>query len=527
VEGLVVDTPVAPRTEDAKLLADSLLGVPAEVLATSLAMMRETNLLPVVWSRLKSTVRWADDDFQKELAATAADLAKHPRGELALELLLELNQTLGITPRNYVARRDVEDNAAEVVQKSVDALKGADKKFKGDSLQDLVVYQVQKLITGVGEKLDDLSEEDRRKVVSEFRKFIEGLPEEQQAAIKKELGADELSDALIGRALATGAATVAFATVVEVAGFSAYTFATSSLAAITGAVGLTLPFGAYTGLTSFMAVLASPWFILLLMSGGGYFAYAHGQAKLRRGLAPLVVTQLATAGASGELPSSREDSVAEFLTCWNDAAAACRIADAKVRELEQETESAGRSLSDTRSALKTSEAEITTQDKLRMEAVTELADLLCGKAEKMAEGDWHPDLATVGEELIEAQKELDQIVQTPVEGGWRMAIDAVRKGYREVQARSRMREVARAAATEVHDHHTGGSVIPDNEVLRALQKIDEIDRRLNRARSDVKMHSDERRRLEKKYRELSSKTVEATTHRNRAEQRYWGLEKLR
>jgi hypothetical protein len=115
---------------DGKILGDALLSAPSAVLATAIVLIRETHLFPVLVSRIKAVVRWQEDEFQKELATQTETLAKRPPGQLALELILEFNRALDIHPRNYVARRDIDDNAAELVAKTLEILRKAIKISK-------------------------------------------------------------------------------------------------------------------------------------------------------------------------------------------------------------------------------------------------------------------------------------------------------------------------------------------------------------------------------------------------------------
>ena len=60
----------------------------------------------------------------------------------------------------------------------------------------------------------------------------------------------------------------------------AYLFLTSFIGGISSIIGITLPFGVYTGATSVMAFLSS-WFLPLILAGGWFFSNKYTK-KLRK-----------------------------------------------------------------------------------------------------------------------------------------------------------------------------------------------------------------------------------------------------
>ena len=71
-----------------------------------------------------------------------------------------------------------------------------------------------------------------------------------------------------------------FAGAVGVVGFPAYLFLTSFIGGISSIIGITLPFGVYTGATSVMAFLSS-WFLPIVLAGGWFFSNKYTK-KLRK-----------------------------------------------------------------------------------------------------------------------------------------------------------------------------------------------------------------------------------------------------
>jgi DNA repair exonuclease SbcCD ATPase subunit len=83
-----------------------------------------------------------------------------------------------------------------------------------------------------------------------------------------------------------------FAIVVDIAGFAAYTTLSTLIAGLAGIFGVTLPFGFYVASSSVMAVVTSPIFILLLLTGGAVYIDRKQGAKLKERLIPIIIFQL-------------------------------------------------------------------------------------------------------------------------------------------------------------------------------------------------------------------------------------------
>ena len=71
-----------------------------------------------------------------------------------------------------------------------------------------------------------------------------------------------------------------FAGAVSFVGFPAYLFLSSFIGGISSIIGITLPFGVYTGATSMMAFL-SAWFLPIVLAGGWFFSNKYTN-KLRK-----------------------------------------------------------------------------------------------------------------------------------------------------------------------------------------------------------------------------------------------------
>lgn len=103
-------------------------------------------------------------------------------------------------------------------------------------------------------------ERERQILTAAFDRLLAEASPEQREAILAELASQqqaELASQQQGSALGLGAGTAAMV-VANLSGFALYTAASTTLAAITGAVGLTLPFATYMGLSSVIATVTGP-----------------------------------------------------------------------------------------------------------------------------------------------------------------------------------------------------------------------------------------------------------------------------
>jgi uncharacterized protein YaaW (UPF0174 family) len=92
---------------------------------------------------------------------------------------------------------------------------------------------------------------ERQILTAAFERMLAEASPEQREAILAELASKQ------GGSVGVGAGAAALV-VANLSGFALYTVASSALAAITGAVGLTLPFATYMGLSSVIAAVTGP-----------------------------------------------------------------------------------------------------------------------------------------------------------------------------------------------------------------------------------------------------------------------------
>src|SRR5206468_3438210 len=94
---------------------------------------------------------------------------------------------------------------AEIVARACEVLHRHEQQFTGTRLQDLVEFQTRRMLAGLEVAFEAMSQEQQTNFLERIRAFVKSLPAEQQERVKRELGADELTDAILKKAIATGA----------------------------------------------------------------------------------------------------------------------------------------------------------------------------------------------------------------------------------------------------------------------------------------------------------------------------------
>lgn len=153
--------------------------------------------------------------------------------------------------------------------------------FQGATIEEAAAYTVKKLFDQLSESFDALPEPDRRKAAAEILEAVERLDPKTQAEIRRKLDIEKLSAEAFMRAGAIAAIGSTLGLVVAVGGFGSYALLTSTIAAMAGLVGLTLPFSAYILATSALAFVTNPATIGIGMLGGGWFLRHRANRSIR------------------------------------------------------------------------------------------------------------------------------------------------------------------------------------------------------------------------------------------------------
>lgn len=287
---------------DGMIFANSLLSLHGNDLRMVYALLCRTNIGHLLSSKTKDLFSKEEQDhFTRHLEAEVLRLKGEEDTVLQVNLFLELTKLLKLRGTKYTLIQEIEDQCAAIVNDTYQLYQKQDKTFRAytegraDStkLQQMIQYQMSKIFRELDGNFHEFSIEDQTKFASQVNDYINSLPADKQNKIKEKLGIDELTDEMVRKALATSGTSIVFAIIVEVSGFAFYTTAVSLVASFAGLFGLTLPFGFYTGLTSTIAVLANPLFLIPLLLGGGILLVNHQNKSLKQKLLPIIVMQVA------------------------------------------------------------------------------------------------------------------------------------------------------------------------------------------------------------------------------------------
>ena len=289
---------------DGQVLAKSIMSLQGKDLRVVYALFSKTNLGNLVSSKAKDTLaklsKEESNHFINHLEEEAEKLESVSDEVIQVDLFLDLTKQLQLTGKKYLLPREIDEQCDAIINSSYELLYEKDKKFQAfaqgqahrTKLQRMINYQMYTLFKNLDDDFNKLSDQDMREIASQVTKYIKSLPEEKQKLIKEKLGIDELTDDLIRKAIVTSSVSFVFATIVEISGFAFYTTATTLLFKFASFFGLTLPFAAYTTLTSTIAVIANPLFLFILLFGGGAYIVNRQNKSLKNNLLPITIMQI-------------------------------------------------------------------------------------------------------------------------------------------------------------------------------------------------------------------------------------------
>ena len=168
------------------------------------------------------------------------------------------------------------ENKAALFQKELSREEDKMKDFNGDSFVDLRKYFLEIMI----DQFKEMDNEKQKKILEEMVKKLNSLSPEELNEFKNKMNISDITDESVKKILLGGGIYSMFAGAVGIIGFPAYIFLTSFIGGISSIIGITLPFGVYTGATSIMAFLSS-WFLPIVVAGGWFFSNKY-TTKLRK-----------------------------------------------------------------------------------------------------------------------------------------------------------------------------------------------------------------------------------------------------
>ncbi|AIQ39920.1 hypothetical protein [Paenibacillus sp. FSL R5-0912] len=303
----------------------------------------DTGIMDLLGSKIQDLLPGDTNHFIQKLEEKVTALQYRSDEDLQLQIVLEMAKRMDLRGAHLSADQELEEYVGQIIIIAERRMAEQDSHYKGyknnnadaGPLQSMVHFQLDQLLQLAVKEIDSASADARSEYVQKVEKFIQAMPEEKQTQIKQQLGVDKLTNEMLQRIVATSGASVLFAAIVEVSGFAFYTTATSLLASLAGLFGVTLSFGTYTALTSFVAVLASPIFLLLLLGGGGFFLYRSQNQKLQNKMLPILILQITLPFLSGQ---QEIVSYTPLITLWKTSHDQYQILRTKIRDIERTLE---------------------------------------------------------------------------------------------------------------------------------------------------------------------------------------------
>jgi len=293
--------------------AQGLLSADCESTRTQVALWDDMKLWRLLWKKMRDSVH--DGSLvREELHEKVSELEQFGKPVLRVMLFTRVASHCELQLPIELTADHINDLGDEIENKTIALLQENDDDFEGDTISELAQHVMQGMFADLSARFEDQDDETRQEIVEAILKEIETMPEKQRERLRHALGTDELSQESVRQAIVSGSLGSAFAAVVHVAGFSAYMVAVKALASVMGLIGITLPFAAYTTLTSAMATLANPLFLVPVLLGGGYFLTRRTNKKMRNNLLPVIVTQSIVSAAVNDF---QKQDLQQFLKTYN------------------------------------------------------------------------------------------------------------------------------------------------------------------------------------------------------------------
>ncbi|MCP8616376.1 hypothetical protein [Salirhabdus salicampi] len=278
-------------------LAESLLVMNKESLRFYYTLVHDSNIVKMLIPFAKEKMNKSGKSEIMEMVNKKTNKYKYtPNSHLHKMLLREFEDLYKIPYRKLYTKQDAADQWDRIINAMYYEMKKKNKKFaaytcnENTPIEQIIKFQMHNLIESIEDQ--ELTDEQLHQIGDSLEKFLQELPEKQQKQIAEKLGINEITSSSIRQLIVTNGSAVVFVAIVQVAGFAFYTTLTTIIAGIFGLIGITLPFTVYATLTSAVAVIANPLFVIptLLIGGGGVLKWQNN--KLRQAIAPVVIMQI-------------------------------------------------------------------------------------------------------------------------------------------------------------------------------------------------------------------------------------------
>ena len=232
-----------------------------------------------LWKSDREIEKDNENSFQEKIDGY---LYANTRLGLQALLLKNLQEVFEIDEEKILSQRQLDDISYDLeikalqFQKEFSSEEDKLKTFTGNTFVDLRKYFLETMV----EQFKDLDNSKQKKVLEDMVNKLNNLSSDELKEFKDKMNIDEVTNDSVKKILLGSGIYSMFAGAVGVVGFPAYLFLTSFIGGISSIIGITLPFGVYTGATSVMAFLSS-WFLPIILAGGWFFSDKYTK-KLRK-----------------------------------------------------------------------------------------------------------------------------------------------------------------------------------------------------------------------------------------------------
>jgi hypothetical protein len=389
-------------------------------------------------------------------------------GELLLRLYGEIKSLLPVPSFDFRSGMDFSEMAEDVCMAAVRQMRSDEEAgFTGATIESLIQFQMNKLFGGLQVSMGELSSAQQEALISKIKDYLTRLPADQQKFIMNKLGTSEITESVIRKAIANGTMWAAFAAAVQFFGFAFYTTAAQVLAFVSLNM---LPFGAYAGLSSLIAVFANPLF-LVLMAGVGVYFVGRKNTQIKQSMVPLVVTSLCLAGMEkqADAPAYRTEVLEQALNLWADARGKRDIYRAKESECKETLTLRQRELADLQGRLATEKNRLSGAESNVSSLTASLERTVYSSVASIEAGNWGPNLVCPARRVQAAQSRADRSWEgvSRAQGVWDTLVNAAKAPFIAWENASHLENAKKALLelVEVSSLEPGPSTVTPRTII--------------------------------------------------------------
>lgn len=443
-------------------LCSSFFSMDSENLRYSYATLTEVTM----WSALQGTISDSVSKIfkgQSQAGKTLQDKIENAvrQGrnmsdeEVRLRFLANLCETLEIPFPDLVSKQDCTDICNQITAKNIELYRSNHSDAVISNENDFVRAVAQDMFSTILKDLgrDDL---DSDVFIGKTVEYLDALPQEQQEEIRRKLGVDEISQTALRNLIKKGSAGALFAIMVEAGGFSVYQGAVTALFSLSQIIGVTLPFGMYTGLTSAIAFFSSPPVLAGIIAYTGIRAYGKQDKSLRENLLPLIVALIMLQSIDSSDLSKTEINMKATIDRWQSYIENYSHLDDSIFQIKRQIAKERLILADSLSKSLEIQREIDTYNQQLETIIEDISALLESNHNLAAALTVTGPAQKEARAYLEAKRELNEAIMSykrqsssPRNSLFRSIIDTAYLANLKTKAKSRLKETARAIVSSL------------------------------------------------------------------------------